>query len=87
MMGNGRAEGQNKQWNESLQRQKVPILKHLCLFLHPFFIATRGGLFVLVWLNQEFSARPPKEGGKYSWFFKCEYYIFFFKKEPLRFSV
>lgn len=47
-MGNGSGEGQNKQWNESLQGQKVPILKTFVPVSAPFFIATRGGLFVLV---------------------------------------
>lgn len=37
IVGNGSREGQDKQWNESLQRHKVPILKHLCLFLPPFY--------------------------------------------------
>lgn len=51
LRGNGSREDQNKQWNESLQRHKVPILKHLCLSL-PLFTAMHGGLFVLVYIAQ-----------------------------------
>lgn len=60
MRDNGSGEDQSQRWNESLQRHKVSILKYLCLSL-PLFITTSGELSVLVPLNREFSARPPRK--------------------------
>lgn len=86
MMGNGSGEGQNKQWNESLQGQKVPILKHLCLFLHPFLL--QQGVDRLSWYSsiKNFLLDPQGKVGSTGGFSSVSIASFFLK-EPLKFRI
>lgn len=47
----------------------------------PFFYCNKGWTVCLGIAQSRIFCQTPKEGGKYSWFFKCEYYIFL-KKSP-----